>query len=298
TFDLSSIITSATYGCGDFITINVTNPTGPVIILCDGITTSGAGNLVSGQTVNVTITVPYTGSNGESYAEKSVGSTGVGGLTATLQAGTLSTTGSGTLRYTVTGKPTSSGTARFNIPNPLDSSQTCPVSFSVDTPIPDSNKVSCNGNANGVQNIPNRNVWISTKDFSAPWGQNVRVTPEGMNNNSYGNITTPQIVVSNGNYNQGVYAAKLCDDLVEGGYDDWYLPSYREFEACKMTWPRRFGLSLGRYWTATDKNGSQALAAGNGASDHIAWDGSNSAWDSAAKYKSTIQRVRCIRLVN
>ncbi|MFV0530524.1 MAG: hypothetical protein ACK5MD_03710, partial [Flavobacteriales bacterium] len=99
TFDLSSIITSATYGCGDFITINVTNPTGPVIILCDGITTSGAGNLVSGQTVNVTITVPYTGSNGESYAEKSVGSTGVGGLTATRSVGTLANGIGGTDKY-------------------------------------------------------------------------------------------------------------------------------------------------------------------------------------------------------
>ena len=30
------------------------------------------------------------------------------------------------------------------------------------------------------------------------------------------------------------YAAKLCDDYVYGGYDDWFLPSIEELEAMEI----------------------------------------------------------------
>jgi hypothetical protein len=69
-------------------------------------------------TINVaytgTATVPYTGGNSANYAAGSaISSTGVIGLTATLAAGTLSS--SGNLLYNITGTPTSSGTASFAI---------------------------------------------------------------------------------------------------------------------------------------------------------------------------------------
>lgn len=74
-----------------------------------------------------TVTVPYTNGNGTSYpAGTAINSTGVTGLTATLQAGTLAN-GSGNLTYTISGTPTSSGTASFAI---SFGGQSCTISFS------------------------------------------------------------------------------------------------------------------------------------------------------------------------
>jgi uncharacterized protein (TIGR02145 family) len=62
-----------------------------------------------------TATVPYTGGNGAAYgAGTGIGSTGVTGLTAALQAGTL-TTGAGNLIYNITGTPSANGVASFAI---------------------------------------------------------------------------------------------------------------------------------------------------------------------------------------
>jgi uncharacterized protein (TIGR02145 family) len=65
-------------------------------------------------TSNVSATLTYTGGNGKTYLTKSHTSTGVTGLSATLSAGTLAN-GEGTLVYTISGTPTTSGTANFAI---------------------------------------------------------------------------------------------------------------------------------------------------------------------------------------
>lgn len=74
-------------------------------------------------------TIPYTGGNGMAYANGNVGipSTGVTGLTATLQSGNLST-GNGNLFYSVVGTPSSAGTANFAIDF---GGQTCTLSLNV-----------------------------------------------------------------------------------------------------------------------------------------------------------------------
>ncbi len=80
---------------------------------CAGVTFSSG--FTSGTTYSGTATVPYTGGNGETYADGSAtASTGVTGLTATLQGGTLSATG-GNLIYLIKGTPTANGTASFAI---------------------------------------------------------------------------------------------------------------------------------------------------------------------------------------
>ncbi|MFY7814767.1 MAG: hypothetical protein ACOVRK_06185, partial [Chryseobacterium taeanense] len=67
-----------------------------------------ANNAYSG-----TATVPYIGGNGMAYSSgTAIYSTGVTGLTATLQAGTLST-GSGNVTFIITGTPNAAGTASF-----------------------------------------------------------------------------------------------------------------------------------------------------------------------------------------
>jgi uncharacterized protein (TIGR02145 family) len=97
---------------------------------CGGATT--AGNLLSGSVAsNVSVSVPYTGGNTGSYSAQSVSSTGVVGLTATLAAGTLAN-GAGSLTYTITGTPTTSGTASFAI---TVGGQSCSFTVSVGTAI-------------------------------------------------------------------------------------------------------------------------------------------------------------------
>jgi hypothetical protein len=59
-------------------------------------------------------TLAYTGGNGGMYEASTATSSGVEGLTATLAAGTLAN-GPGTLVYTISGTPTSVGSATFNL---------------------------------------------------------------------------------------------------------------------------------------------------------------------------------------
>ncbi|PWN68305.1 hypothetical protein C1631_016535 [Chryseobacterium phosphatilyticum] len=87
----------------------------------------------AGQVYNGTMTVPYSGGNGGSYpAGSSIVSTGVTGLTATLQGGTLSN-GGGFLTYFVSGTPSASSpnTASFVIP-PMFGASSCTATVGAD----------------------------------------------------------------------------------------------------------------------------------------------------------------------
>ena len=76
---------------------------------------SFSAQATAGTAYSATATVPYSGGNGVSFVVGSaIASTGVTGLTATLQAGTL-TSGSGNITYSVAGTPQTAGTASFAI---------------------------------------------------------------------------------------------------------------------------------------------------------------------------------------
>jgi len=94
----------------------------------------GSGSFSAAATAGVvfssTATIPYTGGNAKSYSEgNSISSTGITGLTAVLQAGTLAN-GNGNLSYTVTGTPSAAGTATFPI---SFLGQTCSLTLTVNT---------------------------------------------------------------------------------------------------------------------------------------------------------------------
>ncbi|RMZ59057.1 hypothetical protein D1632_15980 [Chryseobacterium nematophagum] len=98
----------------------------PFQFACGNITHNGT--ITQGiSATGVSSQIPYTGGNGVSYPSQTVSSSGVTGLTATLQAGTLAN-GSGLLTYNITGTPTSSGTANFTISL---NGETCTFSRSV-----------------------------------------------------------------------------------------------------------------------------------------------------------------------
>lgn len=68
----------------------------------------------NGAVYSGTVTMAYTGGNSGTYDVSTASSTGVEGLTATVAAGTLAN-GAGNLIYTISGVPTSVGTATFNL---------------------------------------------------------------------------------------------------------------------------------------------------------------------------------------
>ena len=64
-----------------------------------------------------------------------------------------------------------------------------------------------------------------------------------------GNANTEKIVMSQG---LGSYAAKLCSDLVLGGYSDWYLPSKDELNKLYVNRVAIGGFSTYFYWSSTE----------------------------------------------
>ncbi|MDP1816089.1 MAG: carbohydrate-binding domain-containing protein [Leadbetterella sp.] len=84
-------------------------------------------NGTSGTAYTGTVTMTYTGGNGGTYDVSTASSIGVEGLTATVASSTL-TNGNGNLIYTISGTPTSSGTAIFNLSL---GGQSCSVSLSI-----------------------------------------------------------------------------------------------------------------------------------------------------------------------
>ena len=92
--------------------LNVNTP--PVVISFTNCSTASTGTFTQGQSASGSQTVSYTGGNGASYSATSIASSGVSGLTANLAAGSLAN-GAGTFVFTISGTPSSSGTATFNI---------------------------------------------------------------------------------------------------------------------------------------------------------------------------------------
>ena len=78
-------------------------------------TASTSGTIIQGSpATNVFVNVSYTSDGEGSYESQTIQSTGVLGLTATIPAGNFSD-GSGTISYTISGTPQSSGVASFAI---------------------------------------------------------------------------------------------------------------------------------------------------------------------------------------
>lgn len=87
-----------------------------------------SSSATTGTAYTGTATVPYTGGNAVAYsAGSAIASTGVTGLTATLVADTL-TSGDGSLTYTITGTPATTGAAAFAI---TFAGQSCSLSLTV-----------------------------------------------------------------------------------------------------------------------------------------------------------------------
>nr|WP_315030890.1 hypothetical protein [uncultured Chryseobacterium sp.] len=86
-----------------------------------------AGNFIANSPSNGTKIINYTNASGQSYGAISIPSTGVTGLTATAPSGTLAN-GSGSINLTISGTPSSAGTANFMV---SIAGQTCTFTVAV-----------------------------------------------------------------------------------------------------------------------------------------------------------------------
>jgi uncharacterized protein (TIGR02145 family) len=145
--------------------------------------TSITGTLTSGTAASgVSASVPYTGGNGGSYAAQTISSTGVTGLTATLASGILAN-GAGSLTFTITGTPTTSGTASFAI---TIGGQSCSFTVSVAAAQPQypAGTVNCAGATTvvDVTNPTTGKIWMD-RNLGA-----TQVATSSTDVNSYGDL--------------------------------------------------------------------------------------------------------------
>ena len=133
-------------------------------------------------------TVPYIGGNGLAYAAGgSIASTGVTGLVASLQASTLAN-GTGNLNYTVTGTPTTAGTATFAI---SFGGQSCSVNLTVNTSGGGGGLPSVYSKIYGATSITYDGTWVTIKcnalpDHKSAYYANVNPLYEAFSGTTFG----------------------------------------------------------------------------------------------------------------
>ena len=81
-------------------------------------------------------------------------------------------------------------------------------------------------------------------------------------------------------------AARVCDDLTLGGYDDWFLPSDAELVMICMNKSKIGGFS-GTYWTSSESAGENRYAWNMEAFDNSCGGGTDSRW--------AVRKVRAVR---
>jgi hypothetical protein len=82
------------------------------------------------------------------------------------------------------------------------------------------------------------------------------------------------------------YAAKICSDLVQGGYSDWFLPSYSELLSLYPNKSLIGGFTTNYYWTSS-KDGAQGTSAfivGFSIGDVFSVSNSNTNYVRAVRY--------------
>ena len=80
----------------------------------------------------------------------------------------------------------------------------------------------------------NEILFIHPRDFATlvPWGTQLSVDFTQFKDGD-GKNNTREIVKLMGRFNGGKYAARICEDLVAFGFDDWYLPSWEELSVLR-----------------------------------------------------------------
>ncbi len=245
---------------------------GQIITNCDGIPTWTTGGICPGKIAslncagvsvngslnngaiasNVSFGITYSGGNGGSYSAQSISSTGVVGLTATLQTGSFAT-GNGSLTFTVSGTPTSVGNALFLM---TIAGQVCSISMVVQE------KPSTIGipgpNITDAENNTYKTVTIGTQTWMA---ENLKVTkyndgtaiPNITDNTQWSNLTTGA---------WSYYNNDVANNAKYGKLYNWYALS-KISNGNKNVCPTGWHVPTDAEWTVlTDYLGGESVAGG------------------------------------
>ena len=312
------------------LTRTVNLPVGTITALTCASATN-TGTLTSGVAASsVSCSVPYTSGNGGTYSAQTVSSTGVTGLTATLAAGTFAS-GAGSITYTISGTPTSSGTASFalNI-----GGQTCTLARTVNI----GGQTGITAHSCGATNVHNpaktygtmtdqqgntyRTIVIGTQEWMA---ENLRTTVY-RNGNAIANVTdnTQWSSITTGawcNYNNSSsnecpygklynwYAVADPRNLCPTG---WHVPTAAEWSTFAIHLVHLGGEQAGnmkstgtQYWTAnnsgvTNESGFSGLPGGYryGTSGGFGLVGNFGIWWSSNEYDTNTARRFEVGAVN
>ena len=94
---------------------------------------------------------------------------------------------------------------------------------------------------------------------TAQWGCTSIPIPEGAYGESIGSGAQNTINIMNGCSEAGA-AARICGDLVLGGYSDWYLPSKDELTQLYINRVAIGGFTTYYYWSSTESSALYAFA--------------------------------------
>ena len=138
-------------------------------------------------------------------------------------------------------------------------------------------------------------LYIHPIDNSSSAAYGCQGTTTGASSTSNGSSNTTTILAGCGT--AGI-AAKICFDLVYGGYDDWYLPAKDQLKAIfdigssginKADYAAQwvdFLAANGYYWSSTEWSGQPA---------NYSWDVVFASYGNNYNVKNEGHRVRCVR---
>ncbi|ROI01179.1 T9SS C-terminal target domain-containing protein [Chryseobacterium sp. G0240] len=154
-------------------------------------------------TSNGAKTISYESNTASSYDKITINSTGVQGLTAVAQAGTLNQ-GSGTITFKITGTPQSNGTATFNVKL---GNKTCSFTINVEDEILDPNCFSAEEFGYNISENPSAPTTLMIG------GEEVKVYRKTANRSTY-----PSCYSGWGQTQSGVTMANACARFRMGYY--------------------------------------------------------------------------------
>ena len=98
----------------------------------------------------------------------------------------------------------------------------------------------------------------SDQSSGAPWGcEGTEIS--GADGIAIGTGAQNTLDIINGCSTAGI-AARVCGDLVLGGYSDWYLPSRNELNQLYINRAQIGGFENQRYWSSSELSGNNAFA--------------------------------------
>jgi uncharacterized protein (TIGR02145 family) len=242
---------------------------GQIITNCDGIPTWTTGGICPGKITylncagvsvngslnngavasNVSFGIIYSGGNGGPYSAQSISSTGVVGLTATLQAGSFAI-GNGSLTFTVSGTPTSVGNALFLV---TIAGQLCSISIVVQETIGIPGPI-----ITDAENNTYKTVTIGTQTWMA---ENLKVT-------KYNDGTAIPNITDNTQWSQlstgawSYYNNDVTNNAKYGKLYNWYAVS-KTTNGNKNVCPTGWHVPTDAEWTVlTEYLGGEVVSGG------------------------------------